>query len=384
MANPSALEILETLIGFDTTSALSNLALIDWVRDYLAGHGVRAHILPSPDKRKANLFATLGPERDGGIALSGHTDVVPVTGQDWDGDPFRLSERGGRLYGRGTADMKSFLALALALVPEMQAKPLSRPLHLAFSYDEEVGCVGAPAMIAKLGPDLPKPAVVFVGEPTGMKVVSAHKGIRCFRTRVTGYETHSSQTHRGVSAVMTAARLVAHLDDMARARAAAPDPDSLFDPPYTTIHVGLFEGGTATNIIARHAEFMCDIRNLPEDDPAAIQAEFEAWFAAEIVPAMRAKHPGAGIATENRSAAPGLKLSPDSEAETLARSITGDNATICVPFASEAGQFQEAGMAVVVIGPGSIDQAHQPNEFIERSQLAEGEAFLRKLIERCR
>lgn len=384
MATPSVLDILDRLIAFDTTSALSNLKLIDWVRDYLAGHGVAAHVLPSPDKRKANLFATIGPERDGGVALSGHTDVVPVAGQDWRTDPFQLTERDGRLYGRGTADMKSFLALALALVPEMRARPLSRPLHLAFSYDEEIGCVGAPRMIAELGADLPKPSVVFVGEPTGMKVVSAHKGIWCFHTAVTGYETHSSQTHRGVSAVMTAARLVTHLDDMARARAAVPAPDSLFDPPYTTIHVGLIEGGTATNIISGRAAFVCDIRNLPEDDPAAIQAAFEAWYEADILPAMRAKHSGTGIVSEKRTGAPGLKLTPGSEAETLARSITGDNATICVPFATEAGQFQEAGMAVVVIGPGSIDQAHQANEYIEKAQLAEGEAFLRKLIERCR
>lgn len=380
---PSPIELLDTLIGFDTTSSKSNMALIDYVRDYLGQHGVDVHLVHNEDKTKANLFATVGPVRDGGVALSGHTDVVPVDGQPWDTDPFTLTKSGSRYFGRGTCDMKAFPAAALALLPDMLAKPLTRPIHFAFSYDEEIGCMGAPSMIAELGDGLPKPAVVIVGEPTDMKVVSAHKGMWHFRTEVTGKEAHSSQTHRGVSAVMTGARLIAKLDEMAKARAAAADPDCKFVPPYTTIHVGTVHGGTAANIISRRCEFFCDVRYLPEDDPAAIQREYEDWIAAEILPEMHAIAPETGVEVTTTNAVPGLAEDRESEAEQLVRQITGDNDTNYVPYGTEAGQFQQAGMAVVVCGPGSIDQAHQPNEFIEEDQIAQCEAMLRKLIARC-
>jgi len=376
--------ILEKLVGFASISSRSNRDLIDWVRDYLAGHGVEAAILPSPDGAKANLYATIGPDLAGGVVLSGHSDVVPVEGQAWSTDPFVLTERDGRLYGRGSCDMKGFLACALAAVPDMQAANLSRPLHIAISYDEEVGCLGAPGMIATLGTDRPKPAMVIVGEPTDMKIVSAHKGITVLKVTVTGYETHSSQTHRGVSAVMVAARLVAKLEQMARARSVRPQPGSLFDPPYTSIHVGLFRGGTAVNIIAGHAEFFCDIRNLPEESALDYITEFEEWYRADVLPGMRARHPACDIVTELVSQAPGLRLDVESQAEHFVRAITGDNAVRVVPFATEAGQFQQAEMAVVVIGPGSIDQAHQPDEFVEIAQLDACDAFLRQVIERCR
>ncbi|WP_425403448.1 acetylornithine deacetylase [Hwanghaeella sp.] len=378
------IEMLGKLVSFDTTSAYSNLELIDFVRGYLADHGVEAQVLPNEDGTKANLFATIGPVKPGGVALSGHTDVVPVVGQPWDTDPFDMVEKGTRLYGRGTADMKAFSATALALVPEMVAQPLTRPLHFCLSYDEEVGCLGAPEMIRQLGENLPKPALVIVGEPTDMKVVSAHKGMWFFRVTVTGKEAHSSQTHRGVSAVMNGARMIAKLDEMGKRLRDNADPSNRFPPPYTTIHVGVANGGTAANIISRKFEFICDIRNLPTDDPAALQREFEEWYTAEILPEMHAVDPNTGIEIVTENVVPGLREELDSEAEEFVRAITGDNDTTYVPYGTEAGQFQEAGMSVVVCGPGSIDQAHQPNEFIEIDQVHQCEAFLRKVIGRCR
>lgn len=381
---PTPVEILDTLVGFDTTSAKSNMALIDWVRAYLEEHGVESTLVPNEDGTKANLWATIGPLREGGVCLSGHTDVVPVEGQPWDTDPFTLTRKGSRLYGRGTCDMKAFPATALSLLPEMVAKPLTRPIHFAFSYDEEVGCLGAPSMIAEIGRTLPRPSVVIIGEPTDMKVVSAHKGMWFFRTVVTGKEAHSSQTHRGVSAVMTGARLIAKLDEMAKARAATADPDCKFVPPYTTIHVGTVLGGTAANIISRRCEFVCDVRNLPEDFPEDIQREYEAWIETEILPEMHAVEPSTRIDVTTENVVPGLREDLDSEAETLVRQLTGDNDVSYVPYGTEAGQFQAAGMAAVVCGPGSIDQAHQPNEFIEADQIDQCEVMLRKLIDRCR
>lgn len=381
---PTSIEMLEKLISFDTTSAYSNMALIEFVRDYLEGFDVPVTVLPNADGTKANLFATIGPERAGGVALSGHTDVVPVEGQPWDTDPFELVQIGSRLYGRGTCDMKAFPACGLALVPEMLAKPLARPIHFALSYDEEVGCKGAPEMIARIGENLPKPGVVIVGEPTDMKVVSAHKGAWHLHVTVTGKEAHSSQTQQGVSAVMNGARMIAKLDEMARWHRDNADPACKFTPPYTTIHVGVAAGGTAANIISRKFEFTCDIRYLPEDDPVAIQQEFEDWIAAEILPEMKAVDPGCGVEIVVPSHIPRLKEDLNSEAESFVRAITGDNDIVYVSYGTEAGQFQDAGMATVVCGPGSIMQAHQPNEFVELAQVQECEAFIRKVIDRCR
>ena len=239
----SAIEMIEKLVGYPTVSRDSNLELIEFVQGYLAEHGVESHLVPNADGTKANLYATVGPGVEGGVVLSGHTDVVPVDGQPWDTDPFTLTERGGRLYGRGTCDMKSFSACGLALVPEMVAAGLKRPIHFALSYDEEVGCQGAPSMIAELVDHLPAPRAVIVGEPSDMRLVNAHKGISGYETVVTGHEAHSSQTHRGVSAVMNAARLIHCLDEMARECASRPRPESGFVPPYTTIHVGMVKGG---------------------------------------------------------------------------------------------------------------------------------------------
>ena len=376
----SAVEMIEKLVGFPTVSRDSNLDLVEFVRAYLAEYGIESHVVPNPEGTKANLYATVGPAVEGGVVLSGHTDVVPVDGQPWDTDPFTVVERDGRLYGRGTCDMKSFSACGLALVPEMLAAGLKRPIHFALSYDEEVGCQGAPSMIAELVERLPVPRAVIVGEPSDMRLVNAHKGINGFETVVTGHEAHSSQTHRGVSAVMNAARLIHFIDEMARECASQPRPESGFVPAYTTIHVGMVKGGTAANIISRECRFVWDLRNLPDDDPQPYLERFEAYCRDEVLPEMRRIAPEANIVTRNPYRTPSLKAEPGSAADALVRALTGDNDTGVVSYGTEAGQFQEAGFSTIICGPGSIDQAHQPNEFIECSQVELCMKTLRRLI----
>ncbi|MFO1350700.1 MAG: acetylornithine deacetylase [Gammaproteobacteria bacterium] len=372
--------MIAKLIAFNTVSRDSNLALIDYVRDYLDDHGITSQLVPSDDGRKANLYASVGPAVEGGVVLSGHTDVVPVDGQPWDTDPFVVTERDGQLYGRGTCDMKSFIAIGLALVPEMNK--LRKPIHFALSYDEEVGCQGAPRMIREIAARLPRPAAVVVGEPTSMKVVTAHKGITVLKTTVTGYEAHSSQVHRGVSAVMTAARLITYLDDLAQHKYASETTNPDFAPGHTSIHVGTVQGGTAVNIISRHCEFGWDIRNLPGEDPQPIIDRFQDHCRHQVEPAMRARAPHTGVQTEVMARVPAFRHDPDSGAVQLAKAITGQNDTFKVAYAAEAGQFQMAGLPTVICGPGSIDQAHQPNEYISLEQVEAGTRFIRKLIEK--
>lgn len=370
--------MIARLVGFDTVSRQSNMALIDWVRDYLAGFGIEGRLVPSADGSKANLFATIGPQVEGGVVLSAHTDVVPVDGQPWDTDPFTLTERDGRLYGRGTADMKSFPAVTLALLPELLEAGLKRPLHLALSYDEEVGCIGAPAMIERIAAELPRPSAVVVGEPTSMGVVLAHKGCYVLRTTVTGHEVHSSQIDRGVSAVMVAARLVSFIAGMGAENVAAADPTCGFDPPFTTLHVGTIEGGTAANITARHCSFVWDIRPLPGDDWTRYRDRFTAECE-RLLAEMRRISPNCHIRTEQLAGVPGLAPEPAGTAAQLCHALTGRNDTGMVSFAAEAGQFQEAGLSTVLCGPGSIDQAHQPNEYIDIAQVTACERFIRDL-----
>jgi len=374
-------DVIARLVGFDTVSRHSNMALIDWVRDYLAGFGIESRLVPNADGSKANLYATIGPMAAGGVVLSGHTDVVPVDGQAWDTDPFVLVERDGRLYGRGTADMKSFSAIALALVPEMLAANLKRPIHLALSYDEEVGCFGAPFMIRELVRELPPPDAVIVGEPTSMGVVLAHKGCYAIRTTVTGHEVHSSQVNRGVSAVMTAARLATFVADMMAENAANADPASPFDPPYTTLHVGTIQGGTALNIMAKRCEFLWDIRTVTGDDWRRYVERFQS-YCDTLLPAMKAVSPECDIVTEVLAGAPDLAPEPEGRAALLCHALTGRNDTAVVAYGAEAGQFQEAGFSTVMCGPGSIDQAHQANEFIDIAQVTACERFMRDLMKR--
>ncbi len=380
-------EMLARLVAFPTVSRDSNLALIDYVEEYLAGHGIAARRVPNDDGTKANLYAQIGPDAPGGVILSAHTDVVPVDGQPWTTDPFRLTEREGRLYGRGTADMKGFAACVLAAVPEMLGAPLARPIQIALSYDEEVGCLGAPSMIAEMRARLAPAAAVIVGEPTSMRVVSRHKGVIGLRTHVRGVEVHSSLVHTGVSAVMTAARLVGWAAErMAENRAAVDPADpvaALFEPPYTTLHVGRIEGGTAHNITAKDCWFSLDIRTMPAEDPEDWIARYEAFVRA-VEAEIRSVRPEAGITVERRSFTPGCRKEPEETAlaERLARALTGDNGEHVVAFGTEAGQFQDAGYSAAICGPGSIEQAHAPDEFISKAQLAEGRAFVSRLIHR--
>ena len=373
-------EILAKLVGFDTTSRNSNLQLIDFVEDYLNACGVKSTRIPSEDGTKANLFAKIGPDTTGGIALSGHTDVVPVDGQDWHSDPFTLTEKEGRYYGRGSCDMKGFLASSLYLVPEMVKASLTRPIYLVFSFDEEVAMLGIPLVIEKFGHDLPKPDIVIVGEPSMMKVVSAQKGIMMFKIVGRGYEAHSSLPQTGASAVTAVARVVNKIHLMAEeAKTRAPSP-SHFNPPYTTLHVGMINGGTAGNIIARDCTAVCDIRYIPEDDPYQLKADLNAWIEQEINPPMQAIDPACGVKLVGIHHAPALEPRLDSDAETLARTLTGDNDKQFVSYATEAGHFQNAGTSVVICGPGSIEQAHQPDEYLDISQLKQCDKFLHQLV----
>ncbi len=382
MTDPTnQIDWLARLVAFDTTSSRSNLALIDDVEAYLKDHGAETHRVWNADRTKANLYAVVGPKVEGGVVLSGHTDVVPITGQAWSTDPWKLTEKNGNLYGRGTSDMKAFSAIALSLLPEMKNAGLKRPVIFALSYDEEIGLLGAPHMIAEIRDRLPAPAAVIVGEPTLMKVIDGHKGIASFRTTVTGFTTHSSQTDRGVSAVEAAAALIAKISAMREARAGLADPHSPFSPPYTTMTVNVVRGGTQLNIMAGECAFDWDCRVIPGDSAAAVRAEIDA-FAREIEAQMRRRAPTCRVETVQMSNAPPLAPSPDNPAADLAKSITGLNSTDVVSYCAEAGQFQEAGFSTVICGPGSIDQAHQPDEFIAVSQIAEGTAFIRKLINR--
>lgn len=378
----STREMLERLVSFDTTSRNSNLELIAFVETYLSAHGVSCRLIANEDDTKANLFATIGPaDRAGGIVLSGHTDVVPVDGQDWTSDPFAVVEREGRLVGRGTSDMKGFIASALAHVPEFLARGPQIPVHLALSYDEEVGCLGVRPMIDAVIRTLPKPQVVIVGEPSSMKVVNAHKGIQSYVTKVTGLEFHSSQTHQGVSAIQYAAELITFLMKLADEMRERGDATGRFRPPYTTISVGTIKGGSAVNIIPRSCTFGWECRPLPDLDPEEIITRFTAFAEREVLPRMRAIYPQAGIETSVRGRSPGLAPEEGSPAETLVMKLAQCNSAEAVSYNTEAGLFQLADIPTVVCGPGSIDQAHKPDEFIELSQLAECDRFMMRLAE---
>ncbi len=373
-------EMLAKLVSFPTEPNASNLPIIRFISDYLAGHGVESRIVHSPDGDKANLFATVGPAADGGVVLSGHTDVVSVAGQDWASDPWTLTERDGKLYGRGSCDMKGFDALALALVPEMLKAGLKRPIHLALSYDEEIGCIGAPFMIAEMVRQGLKPSAVIVGEPSMMQVVTGHKGGTRMQTTVRGYAVHSSRMDLGVSAVMVAARLITWHEDQMAARAARIDPGTPFVPPYATFHSGIVNGGTGANITAERCTFSSEFRVIPPEDPMQDYERYIAYIRDVIEPPMKARSPKAGVDVELICSIPPLKPEIDGEAERLARRLTGDNGSHVVAYGTEGGQFQQAGWSTIVCGPGDIAQAHQPDEFIAVSQMAAGEGFIRKLM----
>ena len=359
MPSLGTVDILRQLVAFPTVSRDPNRPLIDWVRNFLADHGIDSRLVPNADGSKSNLFASIGPLEPGGVVLSGHTDVVPIDGQNWQSDPFTLTEKGTRLHARGACDMKGFIAAALSRVPALKAARLSRPVHFMFSYDEEIGCLGAPHMIAAARDVLPAPAAVIVGEPTNMRIANEHKGICTLRTRVTGIEAHSSLTHQGASAVMIAADLIAYLSEVARKNAAdAKGRKSRFNPPYTTLSVNRIEGGTALNILAAMCEFGWDIRALPGESPSPI-IELLSAFSSERLAELSREGKQCHIETTMKTDVPALHAD-GGLAEKLAHAAAETSAeSTTVPFATEGGQFQRAGWSTVVCGPGSIEQGPQ-------------------------
>lgn len=377
----TSLEMLRRLVAFDTTSRNSNLELIDHVRAYLAGHGIASELVPNEDGKKSNLIATIGPNLPGGIVLSGHTDVVPVDGQPWDTDPWTLTEKAdGNLYGRGTCDMKAFAAVVLALVPKFKSAALKVPVHIALSYDEEVGCFGALRLVERLAAQLPRPRACIVGEPTMMGVVNAQNTATTFYTTFTGFEAHSSMTHLGVSAIHFAGEFIHWLNVVQDELAARPRTDIDLTPPHTTINVGTISGGTAGNILARECVLLWGYRTTPGEDQWELERRARAWLSDVLLPRMRARHPAANIETVRRSAIPGLLPEENEEATALALAWSGGNRTYAVPYGTEAGIFRAAGIPTAICGPGDIAQAHQPNEFLAKSQLAACEAFIQRLI----
>lgn len=377
----SAREILDKLVAFPTVSRDTNLPLIDWVEAYLAGHGITAHRHWHEDRTKAALFAHVGPWEAGGVVLSGHTDVVPVDGQEWTSDPWQVTERDGRLYGRGTCDMKGYDALAIWALVEAKHRGVARPLQLALSYDEEVGCTGAPPMIAAMQAVLPQAREAIIGEPSRLKCVNGHKGGAGYRVHVKGYEVHSSLLPEGVSAIMEAARLIQWINDRnAETSAAVPGAvAALFHPPFTTLHSGMIRGGTAHNITAGDCEFVMEFRVVPGESKEEWVARWEAEVA-RLDAKMKSVRPEAGIHLDRFFELPPLMPEENGAAEALVRRLTGDNGTHVVSYGTEASQFQEAGYSAVVCGPGDIAQAHQADEYLEVSEFQAGLAFMEKLL----
>jgi acetylornithine deacetylase len=378
----ASVEVLRRLVAFDTTSRGSNLALIDFVREWLERYGIESELVFDETGEKANLYATIGPPGIGGIMLSGHTDVVPVDGQEWSSDPFFVRADGDKLFGRGTADMKGFVAVVLARLPELVARPPRIPVHLALSYDEELGCRGVRRLIAALAGRADRPRLCIVGEPTSMRPVIGHKGKRSFHCHVHGFECHSALPHLGVNAVEAAAELVAELKAMARRKRDQGPFDPDYVPHYTTIHTGRISGGTALNIVPRECGFDFEYRLLPGDDAEAPIAALRAFAEGRLLPEMRAVRREAAIEFTELSAFPGLTTAPDAEVTQLALSLSGANGTGKVAFGTEAGLFQMAGIPAVVCGPGSIEQAHKPDEFVALDQLARCEDFIGRLWQR--
>ncbi len=379
----SPFELMEKLVSFPTVSRDTNIPLIDWVATYLGSHGIESHRYIDPEQPKHALFAHVGPWEEGAVVLSGHTDVVPIDGQPWDSDPFSVVERDGKYYGRGTCDMKGFDALALWALVEAKYAGVTRPLQLALSFDEEVGCTGAPPMIEAMQPVLPKGSAVIVGEPSSMQAVTGHKGGTGFDTHVVGFEVHSSLLHTGVNAIMAGAKLIEWANEMNTENMERKPTElaAMFNPSFTTAHVGMISGGTAHNITAKDCHFAMDFRVVPGEDKDAWGTAYLKKVRA-VEKQMQAVVPETYISVTPRFDVPALQPETEGEAETLVRQITGDNASHKVSYGTEAGQFQEAGYSAVICGPGSIDQAHQPNEFIEVSQFEAGHDFMKKLVAR--
>jgi len=378
----SAREMMEKLISFPSVSNVSNLPIINFIEEYLNSHGVECHRVYNPAGDKANLYANAGPAVDGGVILSGHTDVVPVVGQDWDTDPFKVVEKDGKLYGRGTCDMKGFDAIALTAVPKALKRGIKRPIQIAMSYDEEVGCIGAPFMAAEMAKLMPKASAAIIGEPSMMKAVSGHKGGLGIKTHVRGFEVHSSLQHIGVSAIHEAAKLIEWANQMniQNELLDRSEATSMFTPPWTTVHVGTIEGGTANNITAKDCHFVMGFRVIPNERATDWKQAYESKVR-EVEAAMKKINPDSFIKLDAAHDVPGLRPEDDGAAEALVRKLTGDNGQHVVSYGTEAGQFQAEGYSSIICGPGDIAQAHQKNEFITLEQFAAGENFMDQLIE---
>lgn len=372
--------ILDRLVGFDTISSHSNLALVEWVRGYLLSLGVESQIETSPDGTKANLYARIGPAVAGGVALSGHTDTVPVEGQAWSADPFTMRRQDGRLIGRGTADMKGFVASCLAAVPRFQSASLNRPIHLCLTYDEEVGCHGARQLLAGLATDPLRPGMVIVGEPSRLAPIVAHKGKLSVDGLAIGIPGHSSEPDKGVNAVVAAAEVVLFLKSQGERLRREGPLDAGFDPPCTTAHVGVLQGGQALNMIPDRASFVFEWRHVPAQDPYALLDELRAYAAQAIEPWMKAISADAGLRFSVRAELPGMELDPEDPLVALVRSCSGSNLpTAKVAYGTEGGLYQRSGIRAVICGPGDIAQAHQPDEWIAESELHACDRFLDRL-----
>ena len=382
MPEPRSLDLIKKLVAFDTTSRESNLQLIAFVQEILSGLGIKSMLVHNEEGTKANLYATLGDPGKAGVMLSGHTDVVPVDGQAWDTDPFQVTEIDGRLYGRGTADMKSFIAIVLSFLPEFIDRVLKTPIHLAFSYDEEVGCIGVRRLIDKLK-DMPvRPAMCIVGEPTSMQVATGHKGKLSFLAQVRGLEAHSALAPEGVNAIEYAAELIAYLKGMARRLEADGPFDEHYEITHSTVHTGTISGGTQLNIVPKDCCFEFEFRTLAEDNPEALEAEVRAYAKETLETNMHAVGPETGITIECTTEMPGLELDADEDVVTFVKALAGRNDHIKVAFGTEAGLFQKhVNIPTVVCGPGDIAQAHKANEFITLAQIAKGEDFMRRLMD---
>ncbi|MGR8790174.1 acetylornithine deacetylase [Klebsiella pneumoniae subsp. pneumoniae] len=371
--------LLERLVAFDTTSRESNLALIDFVWHYLTDLGVNCELIHNAGRSKANLYARLGPAGSGGILLSGHSDVVPVDGQNWSVPPFALSERDGKLYGRGTADMKGFIACMLAAVPHFLAQPLAQPLHLAISYDEEVGCLGVRTLLDVLASRPEKPDLCLIGEPTELQPVLGHKGKLAVRCEVQGAACHSAYAPQGVNAIQYAAKLIHRLTAIGEVFAAPERQDTRFDPPFTTVQTGLIQGGRALNIVPAECTFDFEVRTLPQDDAQQVAEELERYAQRELLPQMRAVNSDTEIRFYPLSSYPGLYTAAQSAAAQLLAHLTGSEAFSTAAFGTEGGLFHQAGIPSVICGPGSMAQGHKPDEFITIEQLDACDAMLRRL-----
>ncbi|MGV8921065.1 MAG: acetylornithine deacetylase [Pseudomonas sp.] len=377
--NSSSRELLAALIGFDTTSRESNLQLIEFVRDYLTRFGVPCELIFNDERSKANLFATLGPDDRPGIVLSGHTDVVPVDGQAWTVAPFELTEKAGKLYGRGTADMKGYIACVLAAVPKLLAAPLRMPVHIALSYDEEVGCLGVRSLLAELEKRPHKPLLCIIGEPTELKPVLGHKGKLAMRCDVHGAACHSAYAPHGVNAIEYAAELIGELGRIGSRLRAPEHHDARFDPPFSTVQTGVINGGKALNIVPENCRFDFEVRTLPTQDPRDVAGQLERYAEQEVLPRMRAVNAGSAIRFSELSAYPGLVTDAQSQAAQLIAQFSGSDEFTTVAFGTEGGLFDAIGIPTVVCGPGSMEQGHKPDEFVSVEQLDKCDVMLERV-----